>query len=122
MLSELLTPALRIASDGEQALAPCAQAGGLTEVDLLAHARADVAAGVSDQRPADGSQRLAVVMHMLLGLVRVVPDHILLEAAGRCVVIDPADLGANDAFERMQHRAGPQALHRVATSAIARAG
>ena len=41
------------------------------------------------------------MMHVLFGHVRVVPDDFLLEAPGGGVVLDPANLRANDAFERL---------------------
>lgn len=50
----------------------------------------------------------------LLGLVRVVPGDLLLEPAGGLVVLDAADLRAHDAFERVQHRPGAQAVERRA--------
>ncbi len=51
---------------------------------------------------------------MLLRLVRVVPAHLLLEAPGLVVVVDPPNVGSHDAFQRMQHRAGTEAVHRAA--------
>ena len=53
-------------------------------------------------------------MHMLLRLVRVVPAHFLFEAAGLVVVVDAPDIGANDAFQGMEHRPGAKAVHRAA--------
>ena len=49
-------------------------------------------------------------MQMLLGLVRVVPDHLLFKAACGFVVFDPDHVGANDPLERMQHGAGAKPL------------
>ena len=50
-------------------------------------------------------------MDVLLRLVRVVPAHLLLESPGLVVVLDAPDVGAHDAFQRMEHCAGPDAVH-----------
>jgi hypothetical protein len=52
----------------------------------------------------------SVVVHVLLGHVRIVPDDFLLEPSRRGVVLDPGDLRANDAFESVKHRAGSNSL------------
>ncbi len=52
-------------------------------------------------------------MYVLLGHVRVVPDDFLLEPSRRGVVLDLGDLRANDAFESVKHRAGPNSLDRI---------
>ena len=54
------------------------------------------------------------MVDVLLGFVGVVPDDVLFESAGGLVVLDAADLRAHDAFERVQHRAGAQAVERRA--------
>ena len=62
--------------------APCARHSLFAEVDFLSQARAGVAAGVTHERPADRRAAFAVVVHVLLGHVRVVPQHFLLKPAG----------------------------------------
>lgn len=52
-------------------------------------------------------------MQVLLRLVRIVPDDLLLEASGRGVMIDPAHVDADDAFERVEHGAGAQTVERI---------
>ena len=52
-------------------------------------------------------------MQVLLGLVRVVPGHLLLEAPGLGVVLDAADLDTHDALERVQQGTGAEAVDRV---------
>ena len=78
------------------------------EIDLLSQARARVAAGVADQGPADGRAALAVVVHVLLGHIGVVPQHFLLKPAGLRIVFELDDLGPHDPLEPVQHNAGPQ--------------
>ncbi len=51
---EVRTPTLRVPSDGDAVLCTLSDAGGLAEIDLPSHARADETAGVSDQGPTDG--------------------------------------------------------------------
>ena len=45
-------------------------------------------------------------MDMLLRLVRVVPAHLLFEAPSFVVVLNAPYIGANDAFQGMEHRPG----------------
>ena len=52
-------------------------------------------------------------MQMLLCLIRIVPGHFLLESSSGGVVIDPAHLRANDAFQGMKHRPGSKAVQRT---------
>ncbi|MGC4084976.1 MAG: hypothetical protein QM736_23385 [Vicinamibacterales bacterium] len=52
-------------------------------------------------------------MQMLLGLVRVVPDHLRFEAQRVGIVIDAADLDLDDPLEGVEGGAGPQPFHRI---------
>ena len=52
-------------------------------------------------------------MDVLLGLVRVMPAHLLLESSALFVVVDALNLGPDDAFLGMEHRAGPKAIDRA---------
>jgi len=49
-------------------------------------------------------------MDMLLRLVRVVPAHLLFEAPSFVVVLNAPYIGANDAFQGMEHRPGAKAV------------
>jgi hypothetical protein len=40
-----------------------------------------------------------------------VPEHFLVEVSRRGVVIKPANLGTNDAFEGLKHRTIPNSVH-----------
>ena len=53
------------------------------------------------------------MVDVLLGHVRVVPDHFLLEPTRRGVVLDLGDLGPDDALEPVQDRAGAKPVERV---------
>ena len=59
----------------------------LTKIDLLSETRAYEPARVPHERPAHGSRALSVVVNVLLGFVRVVPDHLLFESAALLVVL-----------------------------------
>ena len=109
---EVLPPAIGITSDGRTGLCPLSQARGLTEVDFLSHARADITARVPHQGPTHRRGALSVVMNVLLGFVRVVPDDFLFESACRLVVIDLEHFGAHNPFEGVQHGAGSKAFDR----------
>ena len=80
---------------------------------FLAETRADEPTGVPHQRPAHRRRTLSVVVDMLLRLVRVVPAHFLFEASRLVVVIDASNIRANDAFQRMEHRASAKTVDRT---------
>src|SRR6478672_596225 len=94
-------PTLCVAAEGDTLLAALRYARHLAKVDLLPETGADEAAGVPDQRPAHRRRSLPVMMNVLFGDVRVVPDHFLLEAARRSVMRDLAYVCANNSFERL---------------------
>ena len=49
-------------------------------------------------------------MDMLLGFVGIVPLHLRLEAAGLRIEFDRGEIGAHDAFQRVDVRAGPESV------------
>ena len=53
------------------------------------------------------------MVHVLLGHVRVVPEHLLLETAGLRIMFQLDDLSPYDPFEPVQHDAGPQPIERI---------
>jgi hypothetical protein len=53
------------------------------------------------------------MMDVLFGHVGIVPNHFLFESSGRRVMLDFANLCANDAFEGVKHRTGTNSLYRV---------
>ena len=52
-------------------------------------------------------------MQVLLGDVGVVPLNVLLESAGRRIVLDPDDLSAHDPFQPMEDSAGTKPFERI---------
>ena len=110
----LRSPAVHIPPDRGAVSLSLSRAADLAKVDFLFETRADEPAGVPHQRPAHRRRALAVVVDMLLRLVRVVPAHLLLESPGLVVVLDAPNVGANDAFQGVEHRAGTEAVHRAA--------
>ena len=82
---------------------------GLAQVDLPSETGAGIAAHIAGEGPAHWRSALAIVVHVLFGDVRVVQDHLLQEPAGRGIVFKRQDLGPDDAFEAVEHDAGPQA-------------
>ena len=110
---ELIAPALGVLADDRHRGRALRQALVFVEIDLLSQTCARVAAGVSDQRPADRRAALAVVVHVLFGDIGVVPQHFLVEPAGIRVMLQLDDLGANDPLEPVQDDAGPQSVKTI---------
>src|SRR5687768_1449944 len=110
---ELSAPTLCVASDGDALLVALSHARRLAKIDLLAEARADETARVPHQGPADRCGSLPVMMDVLFGHVRVVPHHFLLEASRRSVMLDRADVCANNAFEGLKHGSRPNAFYGI---------
>ena len=53
------------------------------------------------------------MVYVLLGHVRIVPEHFFVEASRGGVILEPADLRADDAFQRMKDRTRPNAVERI---------
>jgi hypothetical protein len=53
------------------------------------------------------------MVHVLLGYVRIVPEHFLLELPGRCVMLQPANFRANDPFQSLNDGARANAVQRI---------
>ena len=54
------------------------------------------------------------MVNMLLRLVRVVPANLLLEPSGLLVVFDAPNIGADDAFQGVEHGAIAKTIDRIA--------
>ena len=53
------------------------------------------------------------MMDVLFGHVGVVPNHFLLEASRRSVMLDLADLCANNTFEGVKHGTRPNSFYGI---------
>src|SRR5690606_27775794 len=107
---ELAAPGRGAPADDPAARSPLTGAGRLAEVHLVVEAGARIAAGVADERPAQGLRADAVVMDVLLDFVRVAPDVLGLEAA--VPLVEARELDTRDPFQRVEHRAGAETLER----------
>src|SRR5688572_6217272 len=110
---ELSAPTRCVASDCDALLVALSHARCLAKIDLLAEARADESAGVPHQGPADRRGSLPEMMDVLLGHVRVVPNHFFLEASSRRVMLDSADVCANNAFKALKPGPRPNSIYRT---------
>src|SRR5688572_12021308 len=110
---QIAAPRRRVAADDRASLGPLAGTRAFAKIDLLPQAGAGVSAGVAGQGPAHRVLALAVVMHVLLGFIRIVPGELGVDAAVLSAV-EANHFGAHDALERMQDRARTEAVERVA--------
>src|SRR5688572_32795498 len=110
---ELSAPTRCVASDCDALLVALSHARCLAKIDLLAEARADETARVPHQGPADRRGSLPEMMDVLLGHVRVVPNHFFLEASRRSVMLERADVCANNPFEGLKHGSRSNAFHGI---------
>ena len=53
------------------------------------------------------------MVHVLLGYIGVVPEHFLLEMPCGGLVIQPANVRANDPFEGLKHRTRPNSVQGI---------
>ena len=100
----LRTPTVRVAPDRVATTLALPDTRHLPEIDLRSQTRAQETAGVPGEGPAHGCRALPVVVQVLLGFVRVVPDHLLFESATRLVVLRSSHVGSHDPRQRVQHR------------------
>src|SRR5688572_24658423 len=110
---ELSAPARCVPSDRDALLVALSHARRLPKIDLLAEARAGETACVPHQGPADRRGSLPEMMDVLLSHVRVVPNHFFLEASRGSVMLDRADVCANNAFEGVKHGPRPNSFYGI---------
>src|ERR1051326_3803229 len=96
-----VAPARRVPTDDRAEFFPLAETRRLAKVDLPLEARAGIAAGVSDQRPADRLGARPVMVDVLLGFIRVVPFDLGFKAAGIRIEFHRREIGSHDGFERV---------------------